>query len=195
MLLETTAPSALLLKLLKKILLIAIRIYYCVILCYLVYKHSYLLTYYSLIYIKIVLRDRLLSFNSIKGNITQSSKVLITTLREAILLSLEVTLLISFLAEKVTTALSALIKLAANKLPCLLLKLLKKILLIAIRIYYCVTLCYLVYKHSCLLTYCSLIYIKIIPRDRLLSFNSIKGNITMFNNSYNNSNSNSNAKI
>ncbi|KAH5421075.1 hypothetical protein HBI46_082970 [Parastagonospora nodorum] len=82
-----------------------------------------------------------------------------------------------------------------------LLKLLKKILFIAIRIYYCVTLCYLVYKHSCLLAYCSLIYIKIISRDRLLGFNSVKGNITrsskvkMFNNSYDNSNSNSNAKI
>ncbi|KAH4335782.1 hypothetical protein HBI00_023430 [Parastagonospora nodorum] len=88
-----------------------------------------------------------------------------------------------------------------------LLKLLKKILLIAIRICYCVTLYYLVYKHSCLLTYCSLIYIRIISRDRLLSFNSIKGNITqsskikylldyrIFNNSYNNSNNNSNAKI
>ncbi|KAH3917436.1 hypothetical protein HBH56_056910 [Parastagonospora nodorum] len=78
------------------------------------------------------------------------------------------------------------IKLAANKLPCLLLKLLKKILLIAIRIYYCVILYYLVYKHSCLLTYYSLIYIRIVSRDRLLSFNSIKGNIT---------NSNSNTKI
>ncbi|KAH4179853.1 hypothetical protein HBH96_247850 [Parastagonospora nodorum] len=69
-----------------------------------------------------------------------------------------------------TTALSTLIKLAANKLPCLapiLLKLLKKILLIAIRIYYCVTLCYLVYKYSCLLAYYSLIYIKIISRDRV----------------------------
>ncbi|KAH3913781.1 hypothetical protein HBH56_094150 [Parastagonospora nodorum] len=60
----------LLLKLLKKILLIAIRIYYCVILCYLVYKHSYLLAYYSLIYIRIISRDRLLGFNSVKGNIT-----------------------------------------------------------------------------------------------------------------------------
>ncbi|KAH4518768.1 hypothetical protein HBH88_000050 [Parastagonospora nodorum] len=59
-----------LLKLLKKIFLIAIRICYCVILCYLVYKHSCLLTYYSLIYIRIVSRDRLLSFNSVKGNIT-----------------------------------------------------------------------------------------------------------------------------
>ncbi|KAH5090212.1 hypothetical protein HBI17_207780 [Parastagonospora nodorum] len=71
-------------------------------------------------------------------------------------------------------------RLAANKLPCLasiLLKLLKKILLIAIRIYYCVTLYYLVYKHSCLLAYYSLIYIRIISRDRLLGFNSIKGNI------------------
>ncbi|KAH6506423.1 hypothetical protein HBI56_156950 [Parastagonospora nodorum] len=69
------------------------------------------------------------------------------------------------------TALSALIKLTANKLPCLapiaLLKLLKKILLIAIRICYCVTLYYLVYKHSYLLAYCSLIYIKIISRDRV----------------------------
>ncbi|KAH5079613.1 hypothetical protein HBH95_086850 [Parastagonospora nodorum] len=86
-------------------------------------------------------------------------------------------------------------KLTANKLSCLLLKLLKKILLIAIRIYYCIIPYYLVYKHSYLLTYCLLIYIRIISRDRLLSFNSIKGNITMFNNSYNNSNSNSNAKI
>ncbi|KAH4133108.1 hypothetical protein HBH47_003320 [Parastagonospora nodorum] len=79
------------------------------------------------------------------------------------------------------TALSALIKLAANKPPCLapivLLKLLKKILLIAIRICYCVILCYLVCKHSYLLTYCSLIYIRIVPRDRLLGFNSVKGNI------------------
>ncbi|KAH5368764.1 hypothetical protein HBI25_230050 [Parastagonospora nodorum] len=79
-------------------------------------------------------------------------------------------------------------RLAANKLPYLaliaLLKLLKKILLIAIRIYYCITLCYLVYKHSCLLAYYSLIYIRIISKDRLLGFNSIKGNIT-----------NSNAKI
>ncbi|KAH4023918.1 hypothetical protein HBI13_080690 [Parastagonospora nodorum] len=81
-------------------------------------------------------------------------------------------------------------KLTANKLPCLapiaLLKLLKKILLIAIRIYYCIIPYYLVYKHSYLLTYYLLIYIRIISRDRLLSFNSIKGNIT---------NSNSNAKI
>ncbi|KAH6225448.1 hypothetical protein HBI15_093640 [Parastagonospora nodorum] len=72
-------------------------------------------------------------------------------------------------------------RLAANKLPYLapiaLLKLLKKILLIAIRIYYCVILCYLVYKHSCLLTYCSLIYIRIISKNRLLGFNSIKGDI------------------
>ncbi|KAH4700009.1 hypothetical protein HBH67_154300 [Parastagonospora nodorum] len=67
-----------------------------------------------------------------------------------------------------------------------LLKLLKEILLIAIRICYYITLCYLVYKHSCLLTYYSLIYIRIISRDRLLGFNSIKGNIT---------NSNSNIKI
>ncbi|KAH6014979.1 hypothetical protein HBI82_116180 [Parastagonospora nodorum] len=73
-------------------------------------------------------------------------------------------------------------RLAANKLPCLapivLLKLLKKILLIAIRIYYYIILYYLVYKHSYLLTYCSLIYIRIISKDRLLGFNSIKGNIT-----------------
>ncbi|KAH4767459.1 hypothetical protein HBH62_249370 [Parastagonospora nodorum] len=89
-----------------------------------------------------------------------------------------------------TTALSTLIKLTANKLSYLasivLLKLLKKIFLIAIKIYYCVTLYYLVYKHSCLLTYCSLIYIRIISKDRLLGFNSIKDNIT---------NSNSNIKI
>ncbi|KAH5001641.1 hypothetical protein HBI74_248720 [Parastagonospora nodorum] len=62
-------------------------------------------------------------------------------------------------------------RLTANKLPCLasiaLLKLLKKILLIAIRIYYCVTLYYLVYKYSYLLTYYSLIYIRIISRDRV----------------------------
>ncbi|KAH4610757.1 hypothetical protein HBH55_247500, partial [Parastagonospora nodorum] len=61
-------------------------------------------------------------------------------------------------------------KLAANKLPCLapiaLLKLLKEILLIAIRICYCVTLCYLVCKHSCLLAYCLFIYIRIVPKDR-----------------------------
>ncbi|KAH4952371.1 hypothetical protein HBI78_246250 [Parastagonospora nodorum] len=77
-------------------------------------------------------------------------------------------------------------KLTTNKLPCLLLKLLKKILFIAIRIYYCVILCYLVYKHSCLLAYYFLIYIRIISKDRLLGFNSIKGNII---------NSNSNIKI
>ncbi|KAH5654850.1 hypothetical protein HBI51_048390 [Parastagonospora nodorum] len=59
-----------------------------------------------------------------------------------------------------------LLELTANKLPYLLLKLLKKILLIAIRIYYCVILCYLVYKHSYLLAYYSLIYIRIISRDR-----------------------------
>ncbi|KAH5572705.1 hypothetical protein HBI26_150580 [Parastagonospora nodorum] len=61
-------------------------------------------------------------------------------------------------------------RLTANKLPCLapiLLKLLKEILLIAIRICYCVILYYLVYKHSCLLTYYSLIYIRIISRDRI----------------------------
>ncbi|KAH4428172.1 hypothetical protein HBH89_241610 [Parastagonospora nodorum] len=99
-------------------------------------------------------------------------------------------------------------RLTANKLPYLVpIVLLKKILLIAIRIYYCVILCYLVYKHSCLLAYCSLIYIRIISKDKLLGFNSIKGNITqsskvkylldyrMFNDSYNNSNSNSNIKI
>ncbi|KAH4023916.1 hypothetical protein HBI13_080560 [Parastagonospora nodorum] len=72
-------------------------------------------------------------------------------------------------------------RLATNKLPYLapiaLLKLLKKILLIATRIYYCITLCYLVYKYSCLLTYCLLIYIRIVSRDRLLGFNSVKGNI------------------
>ncbi|KAH5458272.1 hypothetical protein HBI31_232600 [Parastagonospora nodorum] len=67
--------SYILLKLLKKILLIAIKIYYYIILYYLVYKYSCLLTYYSLIYIRIISRDRLLGFNSIKGNITQSSKV------------------------------------------------------------------------------------------------------------------------
>ncbi|KAH4807762.1 hypothetical protein HBH61_126770 [Parastagonospora nodorum] len=67
-----------------------------------------------------------------------------------------------------------------------LLKLLKKILFIAIRIYYCVILCYLVCKHSCLLAYYPLIYIRIVSRDRLLGFNSVKGDIT---------NSNSNAKI
>ncbi|KAH6498651.1 hypothetical protein HBI55_070590 [Parastagonospora nodorum] len=80
-------------------------------------------------------------------------------------------------------------KLTANKLPYLapiLLKLLKKILFIAIRICYCVILCYLVYKHSCLLAYYFLIYIRIISKDRLLGFNSIKGNII---------NSNSNIKI
>ncbi|KAH6329209.1 hypothetical protein HBI36_243820, partial [Parastagonospora nodorum] len=62
-------------------------------------------------------------------------------------------------------------RLTANKLPCLapiLLKLLKEILLIAIRIYYYITLYYLVYKHSYLLAYYSLIYIKIISRDRLV---------------------------
>ncbi|KAH5341448.1 hypothetical protein HBI68_223460 [Parastagonospora nodorum] len=62
-------------------------------------------------------------------------------------------------------------RLTANKLPCLaliaLLKLLKEILFIAIRIYYCIILYYLVYKHSCLLAYYSLIYIRIISRDRV----------------------------
>ncbi|KAH5908801.1 hypothetical protein HBI92_025270 [Parastagonospora nodorum] len=61
-------------------------------------------------------------------------------------------------------------KLTANKLSYLapiLLKLLKEILLIAIRIYYCVTLYYLVCKYSCLLTYYSLIYIRIISRDKI----------------------------
>ncbi|KAH5773570.1 hypothetical protein HBI16_109110 [Parastagonospora nodorum] len=80
-----------------------------------------------------------------------------------------------------TTALSTLIKLTANKLPYLvsivLLKLLKKILLIAIKIYYCVTLYYLVYKHSCLLTYCSLIYIRIISKDRQVTKKRIYLNI------------------
>ncbi|KAH5271914.1 hypothetical protein HBI71_055160 [Parastagonospora nodorum] len=69
--------------------------------------------------------------------------------------------------------------LAANKLPCSapdhrylfdarqLLKLLKEILLIATRICYCVTPYYLVCKHSCLLAYRSLIYMRIVPRDRV----------------------------
>ncbi|KAH5777512.1 hypothetical protein HBI88_204530 [Parastagonospora nodorum] len=90
-------------------------------------------------------------------------------------------------------------KLAANKLLYLLLK---EILLIAIRICYCVILCYLVYKHSCLLAYYFLIYIRIISKDKevLLGFNGVKGDITrsnyrMFNNSYDDSNNNSNAKI
>ncbi|KAH4593452.1 hypothetical protein HBH82_247570 [Parastagonospora nodorum] len=48
-----------------------------------------------------------------------------------------------------------------------LLKLLKEILLIATRICHCITPCYLVCKHSCLLAYRSLIYIKIVPRDRV----------------------------
>ncbi|KAH5432373.1 hypothetical protein HBI47_104330 [Parastagonospora nodorum] len=77
---------------------------------------------------------------------------------------------LSLVCVRHSTALSTLIKLAANKLPCLvpiLLKLLKKILLIAIRICYCVILYYLVYKHSCLLAYYSLIYIRIISRDRV----------------------------
>ncbi|KAH6156928.1 hypothetical protein HBI63_077310 [Parastagonospora nodorum] len=66
------------------------------------------------------------------------------------------------------------IKIYANiSLKSLLLKLLKKILLIAIRIYYCVILYYLVYKHSCLLTYYSLIYIRIISRDRQNPYASI----------------------
>ncbi|KAH5722959.1 hypothetical protein HBI17_250710 [Parastagonospora nodorum] len=62
-------------------------------------------------------------------------------------------------------------RLAANKLPCLapiaLLKLLKEILLIAIRICYYITLCYLVCKHSYLLAYYPLIYIRIVSRDRV----------------------------
>ncbi|KAH3990884.1 hypothetical protein HBI10_242220 [Parastagonospora nodorum] len=58
-----------LLKLLKKILFIAIRIYYCVILYYLVYKHSYLLTYYLLIYIRIISRDRQVAKKRIYLNI------------------------------------------------------------------------------------------------------------------------------
>ncbi|KAH6039011.1 hypothetical protein HBI54_166360 [Parastagonospora nodorum] len=76
-----------------------------------------------------------------------------------------------------TTALSTLIKLTTNKLPYLasiLLKLLKKILLIAIKIYYCVILYYLVYKHSCLLTYYSLIYIRIISKDRFYNINNVQ---------------------
>ncbi|KAH5340678.1 hypothetical protein HBI49_241170 [Parastagonospora nodorum] len=46
-------------------------------------------------------------------------------------------------------------------------KLLKEILLIATRIRHCVTPCYLVCKHSCLLAYRPLIYIRIVPRDRV----------------------------
>ncbi|KAH5126184.1 hypothetical protein HBH70_250320 [Parastagonospora nodorum] len=94
-----------------------------------------------------------------------------------------------------------------------LLKLLEEILLIATRICYCVTLCYLVCKHSCLLAYRPLIYIRIVPRDRynvtdvilreevLLGFDGVKGDMTrsskvkMFNNSCNDGNSDSNAKI
>ncbi|KAH4407024.1 hypothetical protein HBH92_125790 [Parastagonospora nodorum] len=71
--------------------------------------------------------------------------------------------------------------LAANKLPCSapiadhrylfdarwLSKLLKEILLIAIRICHCVTPCYLVCKHSCLLAHRSLIYMRIVPGDRV----------------------------
>ncbi|KAH5032010.1 hypothetical protein HBI74_077190 [Parastagonospora nodorum] len=97
-------------------------------------------------------------------------------------------------------------RLTANKLPCLdhrylfnarrLLKLLKKILLIAIRICYCVILCYLVYKHSCLLAYCPLIYMRIVSRDRLLGFNGVKDDIMRSSKvNCDDSNSNSDAKI
>ncbi|KAH6380501.1 hypothetical protein HBI08_237150 [Parastagonospora nodorum] len=67
--------------------------------------------------------------------------------------------------------------LAADKLPCSapdyrylfdarrLLKLLEEILLIATRIRHCITPCYLVCKHGCLLAYRSLIYMRIVPRD------------------------------
>ncbi|KAH5256863.1 hypothetical protein HBI70_180000 [Parastagonospora nodorum] len=51
----------------------------------------------------------------------------------------------------------------ARRLP----KLLEEILLIATRIRHCVTPCYLVCKHSCLLAYRSLIYIRIVPGDRV----------------------------
>ncbi|KAH4864042.1 hypothetical protein HBH75_003830 [Parastagonospora nodorum] len=102
-----------------------------------------------------------------------------------------------------------------------LLKLLKEILLIATRICYCVTPCYLVCKHGCLLAHRPLIYMRIVPRDRVydataalqynvtdvvlreevpLGFNSVKGDITrsnykIFNDSCDNSDSNSNAKM
>ncbi|KAH6507053.1 hypothetical protein HBI58_018640 [Parastagonospora nodorum] len=82
-------------------------------------------------------------------------------------------------------------RLAADKLPCsapiavgapqkssYIKCLLKEILLIATRICHCVTPCYLVCKHSCLLAYRPLIYIRIVSGDRLLGFNSVKGNIT-----------------
>ncbi|KAH5241837.1 hypothetical protein HBI71_204630 [Parastagonospora nodorum] len=83
-------------------------------------------------------------------------------------------------------------RLAADKPPCSasvanhrylfnarqLLKLLKEILLIATRIRYCVTPCYLVCKHSCLLAHRPLIYMRIVPRDRPLGFNSVKGDMT-----------------
>ncbi|KAH5456472.1 hypothetical protein HBI31_234150 [Parastagonospora nodorum] len=48
-----------------------------------------------------------------------------------------------------------------------LLKLLEEILLIATRIRHCVTPCYLVCKHSCLLAHRPLIYIRIVPGDRV----------------------------
>ncbi|KAH4959152.1 hypothetical protein HBI78_168610 [Parastagonospora nodorum] len=48
-----------------------------------------------------------------------------------------------------------------------LLKLLKEILLMATRIRHCVTPCYLVCKHGCLLAYRPLIYIRIVPGDRV----------------------------
>ncbi|KAH4044444.1 hypothetical protein HBH49_220000 [Parastagonospora nodorum] len=51
----------------------------------------------------------------------------------------------------------------ARRLP----KLLKEILLIATRIRHCVTPCYLVCKHSCLLAHRPLIYIRIVPKDRV----------------------------
>ncbi|KAH5550802.1 hypothetical protein HBI26_247770 [Parastagonospora nodorum] len=95
-----------------------------------------------------------------------------------------------------STAPPALVKqlfhmLAADKLPCsapiaagapqksgYIKCLLEEILLIAIRICHCVTLCYLVYKHSCLLAHRPLIYIRIVPRDRLLGFDGVKGDMT-----------------
>ncbi|KAH4067458.1 hypothetical protein HBH50_127330 [Parastagonospora nodorum] len=49
----------------------------------------------------------------------------------------------------------------ARRLP----KLLKEILLIATRIRHCVTPCYPVCKHSCLLAHRPLIYIRIVPGD------------------------------
>ncbi|KAH6355300.1 hypothetical protein HBI34_230800 [Parastagonospora nodorum] len=46
-----------------------------------------------------------------------------------------------------------------------LLKLLEEILLMATRIRHCVTPCYLVCKHSCLLAHRPLIYMRIVPGD------------------------------